>query len=53
MKLQEIRHHKNFEIHIEIKTMKYIRNLQNNKIQNRKFGIDKFDQANMLSNAPT
>ena len=29
--------------------MKYIRNLQNNKIQKNKFGIDKFDHANMFT----
>ena len=39
--------------YIRIKTIKYIRNLQNNKIQNNKFGIDKFDHANMFYNAST
>ena len=29
--------------------MKYIRNLQNNKIQKNKFGIYKFDHANMFT----
>ena len=29
--------------------MKYIRNLQNNKIQRNKFGICRFDHANMLT----
>ena len=35
--------------YIRIKTIKYIRNLQNNKIQKNKFGIDKFDHANMFT----
>ena len=29
--------------------LKYIRNLQNNKIQRNKFGIYKFDHANMFT----
>ena len=35
--------------YIRNKTIKYIRNLQNNKIQKNKFGIDKFDHANMFT----
>ena len=35
--------------YIRNKTIKYIRNLQNNKIQRNKFGIYKFDHANMFT----
>ena len=31
------------------KTIKYIRNLQNNKIQRNKFGIYRFDHANIFT----
>ena len=35
--------------YIRNKTIKYIRNLQNNKIQRNKFWIYKFDHANMFT----
>ena len=35
--------------YIRNKTIKYIRNLQNNKIHRNKFGIYKFEHANMFT----
>ena len=32
-----------------MKTIKYIRNLQSNKLQRNKFGIYRFDNANMFT----
>ena len=47
--ITKIKSHKNDEIHKNKKTIKYIRNLQNNKIPKNKFGIYKFDHANMFT----